>query len=281
MNHFKQLRKTPDVAIAEFFHPAGEEHTDPAREKADSFSINFVEAGDFEILIGRSAWYASPTTVFVTRPGLTFRCRHRTSWPTDVCLAIDYADAPLPSKVLKEIPPVVQMSNRFRYQGVRMRRALAAGNSLAIDEISCELVQSLEQDSTHVQSPPFRQSQLRWYGERIERVREILEGEFPQKHSLGDLAKHAGMSRFHFARIFRELVGVPMRQYLLSVRIAKACEYLDAGMKATEACYAVGFDNFAHFSRSFSRRTGACPSKWRHKAFLTELRSKPPLPTFR
>ena len=68
------------------------------------------------------------------------------------------------------------------------------------------------------------------------------------------------MSLFHFARVFRELTGLPPHRYLLRTRLERAAQRLRTGDSVTNTCYAVGFSNLSHFTRSFRRRFGVAPS---------------------
>jgi AraC family transcriptional regulator len=69
------------------------------------------------------------------------------------------------------------------------------------------------------------------------------------------------MSMFHFSRVFTELVGMPPHQYLLRARLKAARSMLRDGRTVTETCFACGFSNLSHFSRSFARRFGHTPSR--------------------
>jgi AraC-like DNA-binding protein len=81
--------------------------------------------------------------------------------------------------------------------------------------------------------------------------------------TLSELAREAGMSPWHFARVFRELAGTPPHRYLSGVRLARAAALLGAGAGVTEACMASGFQNLGHFSRTFRRAFGVPPSLYR------------------
>ena len=71
------------------------------------------------------------------------------------------------------------------------------------------------------------------------------------------------MSPFAFARVFRELVGLPPHRYLLRRRLERARILLQSGMSVTDTCYEVGFHNPAHFTRSYRRHFGHLPSRVR------------------
>ena len=47
----------------------------------------------------------------------------------------------------------------------------------------------------------YKATQLHWYADRIDVVRELVETDFAEPHSLGSLARAAGMSRLHFAHV--------------------------------------------------------------------------------
>jgi len=109
---------------------------------------------------------------------------------------------------------------------------------------------------------PASAGQLQWYAQRVERTRELLESAFSQSHSLGSLSREAGMSPFHFARVFRQLTGAPPHRYLLRVRLAQAAQRLRQGASVTDTCYACGFNNLSHFIRLFRRSYGVSPSQF-------------------
>jgi len=270
MNRIQTLLKTPLVQVARFDHPAVGIHRDPAQETAAGYSISFVERGGFELQIGRQEWRLAPGMVFLTRPGLSYRCRHAEPIPADVCLSVSYA--PAAAEELASVGGldlrrrrarwVVPPTNRLAY--LRLRLASWASESrepLAAEALAAELWSAAAEPGS---GKLHRQSQLAWYGERIERTRAILETEYASPHTLAGLAREAGMSPYHFARVFRALMGVPPHRYLLRVRLARAAEQLRQGAGVTESCYACGFNNLSHFIRLFRRAFGVPPSRFAH-----------------
>src|SRR5262252_1681668 len=59
--------------------------------------------------------------------------------------------------------------------------------------------------------------------------------------SLAELADAAGISRFHFHRVFKQITGATPRDYARTHRLGRLAEKLDAGEPVTEAIYAAGF----------------------------------------
>lgn len=94
----------------------------------------------------------------------------------------------------------------------------------------------------------------------LERALSFIERRLGDGFSLDELADTVSISRFHFARQFRQSTGFSPMAYLLHRRIACACEQLRAG----PACIAdtaaqLGFFDQSHFTRTFRRLTGMTP----------------------
>jgi AraC-like DNA-binding protein len=87
-------------------------------------------------------------------------------------------------------------------------------------------------------------------------VREQLAAD---DFSLNALARIAGLSQSRFMHIFTESVGVPLRPYVLWLRLQRAaCELID-GATVTSATHRAGFSDAAHLTRTFRRMMGAAP----------------------
>ena len=59
--------------------------------------------------------------------------------------------------------------------------------------------------------------------------------------SLDELADAAGISRYHFHRVFKQITGATPREWGKAYRLGRFADRLDAGEKVTEAVYASGF----------------------------------------
>jgi len=83
----------------------------------------------------------------------------------------------------------------------------------------------------------------------------------PQSLLLPKLARMAGLSESHFMHVFTESVGVPLRPYILWLRLQRASGELMRGASITEAAHQAGFSDAAHLSRTFRRMLGTTPSE--------------------
>jgi AraC family transcriptional regulator len=115
---------------------------------------------------------------------------------------------------------------------------------------------------------------------RVLAALERMHTGYAEPLTVDELARTAGMSRFHFSRLFREEVGEAPYQYLLGVRIARAREVLQCGRASvTEAALAVGFHDLSRFSRAFRERFDVGPADFARRARARRAVSFPPART--
>lgn len=108
--------------------------------------------------------------------------------------------------------------------------------------------------------------------ERALHAAAYIEAQAAEPLSLADVAAQVGLSRFHFLRLFRRVVGLTPHQLLLRARIRRAAELLlspsseygDGGRDSiTDIAYGVGFGDLSNFVRTFGRLVGCSPRQWR------------------
>ena len=88
-----------------------------------------------------------------------------------------------------------------------------------------------------------------------------------QAVALAGAARAAGLSPFHFLRLFSRVLGVTPHQYLVRVRLSHAARLLaDDARAITEVALDVGFGDLSNFVRSFHRAAGVSPRAFRRAA---------------
>jgi transcriptional regulator of acetoin/glycerol metabolism/AraC-like DNA-binding protein len=98
----------------------------------------------------------------------------------------------------------------------------------------------------------------------LRRVTEYIDSHLCEELALETLAARAGLSTFHFARAFKQSVGMPPHRYLLQQRVKKAVELLkQTEQPLTAIAQSLGFADQSHFSRSFHGLVGQAPSEFR------------------
>lgn len=78
--------------------------------------------------------------------------------------------------------------------------------------------------------------------------------------SLKTLAGISGLSQSRFMHVFTGSTGVPLRPYILWLRLQRACCDLMSGASVTRAAHGAGFSDAAHLTRTFRRMLGMTPT---------------------
>ncbi|HEY4168235.1 MAG TPA: AraC family transcriptional regulator [Reyranella sp.] len=98
------------------------------------------------------------------------------------------------------------------------------------------------------------------------RAKDILAAHLDGHFSLASLARQCGQSTAHFARAFRQSVGMPPHQWLMQRRIDHARTLLlSSPMALSDIALACGFAGQSHFTRAFTRRVGTSPGVCRRQ----------------
>ncbi|WP_144429483.1 helix-turn-helix transcriptional regulator [Myxococcus hansupus] len=96
---------------------------------------------------------------------------------------------------------------------------------------------------------------------RVRKLLRHLRAEpAPEDTSLEALAQLVGLSPSRLMHVFSESLGVPLRPYLLWLRLQRASGAIAAGRTLGEAAHAAGFSDAAHLTRTFRRMFGTTPS---------------------
>ena len=98
--------------------------------------------------------------------------------------------------------------------------------------------------------------------EAILMARDYLRDRYRDDISLDELAAVAGLSRFHFCRLFHAEVGVSVSVYQMQLRLAQAKRLLVQGMSISESAISTGFYDQSHFGKNFKRHVGTTPAKY-------------------
>jgi AraC family transcriptional regulator len=101
---------------------------------------------------------------------------------------------------------------------------------------------------------------------RVAETRSRIDSNLAGDLSLETLAEEAGVSRAHFARVFRQLVNESPHHYVMNRRIEHAKDLL-SGSTATlkEIAHESGFCSQAHLTHLFRTRLGLTPQQYRRK----------------
>ena len=97
----------------------------------------------------------------------------------------------------------------------------------------------------------------------IEAIR-LVESDAARPLELKEMAAIAGMSKYHFLRVFRRLTGVTPHRYLISVRLRRAALALASSqLPVVEIALDAGFGDLSTFNRRFRTTFGLTPTQYR------------------
>ncbi len=98
-------------------------------------------------------------------------------------------------------------------------------------------------------------------------IREALhyiENNYMTDLSIEEIARHSGIDRTYFSKLFKKSVGSSPQQFLINYRMVKAAEMLKlTNQSVKDIGMMVGYPNQLHFSRAFKSVYGMSPLPWR------------------
>jgi AraC family transcriptional regulator len=112
-------------------------------------------------------------------------------------------------------------------------------------------------------------------GRLIRRTKELLEAELANRIRLDQVGRAVGASPGYLTDLFRRVEGVPLHQYVIQLRLARALVELPHVDDLSALALDVGFSSHSHFSAAFRRAFGCTPSAFR---LATRNRQRPTLP---
>ena len=98
----------------------------------------------------------------------------------------------------------------------------------------------------------------------VQRMQDFIEMHLNEPITLSELAKAAGYSQWHSARIFKELTGKTPFEYIRALRLSKAAILLrDKQPKVVDVAFDFVFDSHEGFTRAFFKQFGLSPKEYR------------------
>ena len=100
----------------------------------------------------------------------------------------------------------------------------------------------------------------------LRRARDHADRHYTEPLDLDTLAAVAGLSKYHFLRLFKATYGLTPAAYLSQRRVERAQDLLRAtNLTVTEICHAVGFSSLGSFSSRFRDLVGESPSDFQRR----------------
>lgn len=103
---------------------------------------------------------------------------------------------------------------------------------------------------------------------KLERTKQLIEHEFAHPLNAQNLAEEAGLSLYHFIRLFKKCYGQTPIQMLITRRMIHAQKLLkESNLPINEVAECSGFSDLQMFSKAFKKYTGNSPSAFKNSNF--------------
>lgn len=109
------------------------------------------------------------------------------------------------------------------------------------------------------------------YAAKVTEACRLIEGA-DAPPTLAELAKTAGLSAYHFHRIFKSIAGVTPKDYAAAHRARKVRRQLSRSKTVTEAIYDAGFNSSSRFYEKANQMLGMTPTDFRAGGAHAEIR---------
>ncbi|MEK8129329.1 AraC family transcriptional regulator [Paenibacillus filicis] len=99
----------------------------------------------------------------------------------------------------------------------------------------------------------------------VQQIISYLEAHYTEDLHLEQLQQDLHLSKYYVSKLFKEVTGVTIFDFVYQRRINQArIEFLlDPKLPVTEVCFKVGFKHLAHFSRVFKQQVGETPERYK------------------
>jgi AraC-like DNA-binding protein len=238
-------------------------------EQHEYVAIAMVVAGTFQYRSTAGRDLMTPGSLLLGNPGQSFECGHEHG-SGDRCISFHYTPdyfekltAAISGRGAahrfrsSRVPPVRELSSVM----ARACAGLVGAEQSAWEEVSIKLaglaLRLAQGDAWQREIPPSSVS-------RVTRALRRIECQPDAAHSLGELAREAGLSPFHFLRTFEQLTGVTPHQYVRRMRLRTAAARLMAEQsKVLDVALDCGFGDVSNFNHAFRAEFGASPRGFR------------------
>jgi AraC-like DNA-binding protein len=240
----------------------------PFAEQHRCHSLSYVRKGSFGYDTGGRSHELVAGAVMIGHQGDEYVCSHPHHVCGDECLSFWFSpetadEVGLGKKTLRlgSLPPLPELI----MCGELAETARRGDSDVGIDEAAMLFAKRFVDVTSGMSRNPLKAPS----SDRRRAVESALwiDANAHRQIDLGGIAKHAGVSAFHFLRLFSNVLGVTPHQYLVRSRLRHAARLLaDDARSITSIAFDVGFGDLSNFVRTFRRAAGVSPGRFRAMA---------------
>lgn len=192
--------------------------------------------------------------VYLTRDELVTTCREM--------YGRNVADIELSDVVRAQDPAIHRIAMEIAHEAAHG----GAGSALLAESLTCQLAVHILRRYAHVRfAGTGTAAGLTFQQQRT--VRDYVREHLREKLSLAELASSVSLSRYHFARRFRQSTGTTPHEFVMRQRVERAKTMLRrTSTPLLDIAYSCGFSDQSHMTRAFSQRVGVPPGRYRARS---------------
>ena len=100
----------------------------------------------------------------------------------------------------------------------------------------------------------------------VNQVLFLIQDSYYKDISVQDISNTIGLDRTYLYRVFKEISGITIQQYIINLRLKRACHFLtDSNLSYSEIAYYCGYSSEQYFSMAFKKHIGVSPSVYRKR----------------
>lgn len=245
--------------------------SDPVfEERHRTMSIALVTNGTFEYRAAQGGAFMTPGSLLLGNEGTCFECGH-SHGRGDRCISFQFT-AEFFEQIVSEIPGARRLSFGIAClpslpqllpilstaQVARDQRAEASEFLELTMRLAGAVCESLLDSPKAKRAPTARDEK------RVALAVRRIEANPHERLTLSDLADEVAASRYHFLRVFEQVVGVTPGQYILRDRLRRAAVRLrNSSDRVSSIALECGFGDLSTFNRQFRRFLGVSPGEFR------------------
>lgn len=239
----------------------------PFLERHEAFSVSYVRKGSFGYRSRGELSELVAGSLLVGHPGDEYVCTHD-HVHGDECLSFFLAPELVETiggrtEVWRSggVPPLSELM----VLGELAQTAAEGASDLGVDEVGLLFAaRFVETVSGRERGRPDAAARDR---RRAVEAALWIDACSHEPIDLESAAAEAGLSPFHFLRLFSSVLGVTPHQYLIRSRLKRAARLLpDNARSITDVAFEVGFGDLSNFVRTFHRAAGVSPRAFRQAA---------------
>lgn len=117
--------------------------------------------------------------------------------------------------------------------------------------------------------PVIKKKETPTPNEYVEMILTYIERHFDEQITVNQISEKFNLDRSYIHRIFKRVMNMSVKDYILSLRLANACSYLiHTDLSISEISRSVGYDDVLYFSRLFRKKKGESPTQYRARKAL-------------